>query len=662
MIDINQYIQTPGKGIKDACALSVRILAISLMTYTVYYAFTLSIQRTMFVNIVLGIGLYIYFMRQYLNEASWEIDSDTDPAPVMSRGWLDRIICFPLAITAIFCSIYVHISFERLQSTAPLVGYTNADFVVGFIVILLVTDATRRAFGNAIPIVVVLTILYAMYGSLFPGLFHHSGLSLTDIPRFGAISLTGVYGQILTVGATWVAIFIMLAGLLKEYELMDYIISIADEMRTTLRSGVILLAVFASMGMGSLTGSAAANTATTGSFTIPMMKAQGVRDDFAGAVESIASTGGQILPPVMGTAAFLMADILNIRFLRVVEAGLIPAVLFYFSVAAAVYLFAFRHGWVNIEKTTRFNPSILLEGAHFLIPFAVLLYTLIEVGLTPLGAGKYTIVASIITAFGKSIFSNGINSDTIIRSTRQTIVGFERGSYEFVPLIGVLGAIGLIIRMVQVTGLAQKLSIQIVSIAAGIFLLVLVLTMLVALILGLGMPTPAAYLLVAILVAPAIVQFGVESITAHLFVFYFAMLSAITPPVAVATAIGSQIAGASFYRTVWQTMRMSFVIYLIPFMFIYNPELIIWEYPATAITFGIILIAVTGMTFSIVGHNGFKHLTVPYRVIYFVLGLVIPFAPIVTDHVFVPAVTSIVFLLVAFYSYRDPLFRSKTPL
>jgi len=220
---------------------------------------------------------------------------------------------------------YVEHNFDRLLSDAPIMGWSQTDLLIGVVIILLAVDATYRAYGKAIAAVVAGSLLYAttMIGPLLPGVFGHSGLGWEQISRNGAIGLSGVYGFILTVGSTWVAIFIMFAGIAKVYGLMDFIIDASQETQKSLKSGVVHIAVVGSMVMGSITGSAAANTATTGSFTIPMMKDQGIRKDFAAAIESVASTGGQMLPPVMGVAAFLMADMLGISYVRVIQAGIL---------------------------------------------------------------------------------------------------------------------------------------------------------------------------------------------------------------------------------------------------------------------------------------------------------------------------------------------------
>jgi len=375
-------------------------------------------------------------------------------------------------------------------------------------------------------------------------------MSWEQISREGAIGLSGAYGFIFGVGTTWVAIFIMFAGMAKAYGLMDFITQISREVRKVFHSGVVHVAVLGSMAMGSITGSAAANTATTGSFTIPMMKDQGVRPDYAAAIESVASSGGQMMPPVMGVAAFLMADILGVSYLTVIRAGLIPALLFYFSVLVAVHLVILRFGWTVPERGT-FDRSVITPGIHFSVPLFVLIYTLVVLELT-----RWERVCIRSSRWSSRCIS-GTSSSTVSRvgNGRRHDETDDRwlqtGAVDMAPLVGMLASLGVVLGLVNQTGLSQKISTQMLDLAAGIFILLLVLSMVTSVLFGLGMPTPAAYILVVILVAPSMVSFGVDQLTAHMFVFYFAMLSAITPPVAVvAVAIGSQISGAALRQRV----------------------------------------------------------------------------------------------------------------
>ena len=356
----------------------IAAIGVALTAYMFVYAYQRPFVRVRHSNIFLGAGLALF----YLYESKKHLYGTDDVAAFRDRdveygdaftgrlratfGPYDGYVTLVSAALAVAAALYVELSFDRLQFDAPVLGYSQPDFLVGALIIALVADATRRAYGFAITSVVFVAIGYAMAGPWLPGFLGHTGMSWQDVARFGAIGLSGTYGFILGVGTTWVAIFIMFAGMAKSYGALDYILDVGGELGNNLRTGVVQAAVVSSMAMGSITGSAAANTATTGSFTIPMMQRQGVREDFAAAIESVASSGGQMMPPVMGVAAFIMADILQLPYVRIIQAGLLPALLFYFSVAVAVQFVVLKFGWTT-EKTGEFDRSVLGDGAHFAI-------------------------------------------------------------------------------------------------------------------------------------------------------------------------------------------------------------------------------------------------------------------------------------------------------
>jgi TRAP transporter 4TM/12TM fusion protein len=592
-------------------------------------------------NVFLGAGLALFYLHEALKhsygtegiEAYGErTATGTDPDTVIGRarsglGRIDGAVCVLTALLSVAVTAYIELSFDRLQFDAPVLGYSEIDVLVGLVILAIVTDATRRAYGWAITSVVLASIAYAIGGPWLPGFLGHTGMDVADVARYGAVGLSGVYGFILGVGTTWVAIFIMFAGMAKAFGALDYILDLGQQVGNRLRTGVVQVAVISSMAMGSITGSAAANTATTGSFTIPMMKRQGVRSDFAAAIESVASSGGQMMPPVMGVAAFLMADILQVPYVRIIQAGLLPAMLFYFSVFVAVQFVVLKFGWTT-ERTTEFDRSLLWNGIHFAVPLSVLIYTLVVMRLTPLSAGLYTSIVLIATVLLKNLYVEGIDSETVVSTGRQTLDGFEQGALDMAPLVGVLASMGVIISMLTQTGLAQKISLRMVSIAGGILIAVLVMAMLLSILFGLGMPTPAAYILVVVLVAPGLVEIGIPNLTAHLFVFYFAMLSAITPPVAVAVAVGSRIADADFMQTGKQALRIGAPGFLIPYALIANTELIFWSFPMTIVITVVAFIGVIALVTATVGYDGQNDLDWSYRGGYLLLSFGALYAPL----------------------------------
>lgn len=567
-----------------------------------------------------------------------------------SYARFDPHLAIALAVLSLVTMAYVFGEISRLDGDAHVVGFTTMDHVVGAALIVIVTDATRRAFGWIIASVAVLAIVYSHEAvstlPFLPDLFAWTGEDVPGIVEEAALGVhSGVYDStIMGIGSTWVAIFIMFAGIAKAYGLMDFIRMVGTELGSTLRTGVVQIAVISSMIMGSITGSAAANTATTGSFTIPMIQDQGVRDDFAAAIEAVASAGGQMLPPVMGVAAFLMADIIEVPYLEIVQAGAIPAALFYLSVCVAVHFTILKFGWTSGDLTT-FDWSVLKHGAHFALPLGVLLYTLIYLGYTPMTAGLYTIASLIGIIVLKNIGARILNRASGARNyevdsvARRTTDGLNQGGLEMAPLVGVLAAMGLIVELLETSGLTGRLGAGIIGFAdvsilgfTGGLALVLVLAMIASIAFGLGMPTPAAYILVAFLIADAVTELAVPEITAHMFVFYFAMLSAITPPVAISVAVGSRIAGTSFMTACVQALRIGAPGFVIPFAFVANNSLIEWT-STTAFAFPVVLAGTIGLIVATVGFDGARELSMPVRTFYVVAGFAAMFGSIVNGTV-----------------------------
>ncbi|MFC6907056.1 TRAP transporter fused permease subunit [Halalkalicoccus tibetensis] len=631
------------------------LLGVTFTLYTIYYAYSqFFTQQIRYTNLFLGLGIALFYLHTVL-----EGQREEGATEGSIRRRIEPLVAVGLAGLAIWSVAYVELHFDRLFYDAPVVGYTTNDLLVGLVLIVLAVDTTRRAFGNTIAAVTLTAVVYAhsLVGPNMPGVFRHTGMSWEQIARDGAIGLTGVYHETLMgIGATWVAIFIMFAGIAKAYGLMDFVLDAGREIGSSLRTGIVQVAVIASMVMGSITGSAAANTATTGSFTIPMLRDQGIRDDFAAAIEAVASAGGQMLPPVMGVAAFLMADIIGVPYVDVIRAGLIPAALFYLSVGVGVHLAVLKFGWTT-ERTDKFEPRVLLQGLHFAVPLAVLLYTLIVLRYSPLSAGMYTIFTIVGTVALRNLYVDGPSLDTLLATARRTVTGLYRGGVEMAPLVGVLAAMGIIIELLTQTGLAQRVSTLIVGLGGGSLLLVLVLAMLASILFGLGMPTPAAYILVVILVAPGVEAMGIPELTTHMFVFYFAMLSAITPPVAISVAVGSRIAGTSFTRACLQALRIGAPGFAIPFAFVANDGLIQWSFPETVVAFPLVLAGTVALIVATVGYDGRRSLGSLRRTLYGVASFGAMFGVVVHPALQIGAGVAVVVALAVSNSSTPSRFR-----
>ncbi|WP_336000736.1 TRAP transporter permease [Halorientalis halophila] len=634
----------------------VRLLLYALGLITVgwhlYYAFQGAIPRQQHANIHLGLLLVVFYLST--------LDFDPD-------GWRDHLhngISVALVAAVAGATMYVHLNFWRwLNEARQQLVYTNTDIVIGGLIMLITIHATWRAYGRLLGMVVIGALFYGWAGPLFPGILFHGGFSLERLVYMNSVAIGGVYGFILGVGSTWVAVFILFAGIIEGYGGLDYVTRVGQSVGSRLRSGVVQVAVVSSMLMGSITGSSAANVATTGSFTIPLMREEGVEGKYAASIESIASTGGQILPPVMGSAAFLMADILGVSFFSILQSAILPALLFYITVAFVVHIAAIKNGWTSGSSALKEDEydekssilRTLVDTLPYTGPLTVLIYTLVVLRYDPMSAGMYAILSVILGGVIRDVVLDGGNMTTVKAWGRRTVEGCKIGAENMAPLTAVLASLGIVISVITQTGFTQRFSLQMISLAGGVFILVLLLAMLASILFGMGMPTPAAYVVVAILTAPGLVRLGIQPITAHMFVFYFALLSTITPPVALSCAVGAGIAEAKFWDVAKETMRLGLFAFVIPFTFALNQELIYWEGAKTFTTFAAISIGMLLLGIALVGYDLRNDVPIWQRVIYFAAAGAIFFVPMYSAKLALAGVGGAWLILLALRTGDSPL-------
>lgn len=558
-------------------------------------------------------------------------------AALRERDWLDIALLSVLAAITITITVYVNWHFETLLYTR--LGYAlGHEYLLGGLFAIGIIYLTYRSYGTVFAAVIITAILYTHLGNHFPGLLHHSGFSAERIINTLVWEFAGMYGSINQIVATWVALFLLYAGLMRGYGAFDLILRVAFRLGSFVRSGVAQAAVTASLIIGSITGSQTANTAITGSFTIPLMKESGLRAETAGGIESVASSGGQIMPPVMGAAAFVMASILGVSYVTVLLAGLIPAAIFYLSVAVGVHYTAVKQldadvefnisDAVEEEKTQR---ELLVEGVRFLIPFFVLIYVLGIAQWTVMSAALYTCLLMFVTGLGFPIATTLVTDhsqlpETIVDVTKQTIAGFRYGAITLAPIAIIIAAINGVVDLLMVSGVPGKLSLALLGISGGVMAFAVILAMVVCIILGLGMPTVAAYIIVAFLIAPALIgEFGVPKIAAHYFVFYAAILSGLTPPIAIAVVVATGIAESNFWGTAVEALKISASLFVLPFAFVYNPEIVTNAMSVTGLVSGVI--AFGGALSIIHGLNYFRQpmsnwvSNLGLRLVFFVAGV-----------------------------------------
>ena len=444
------------------------------------------------------------------------------------------------------------------------------ELVVGGVLVLLVLDAGRRAMGWPLPIIAVVVVGYAMAGKYIPGIFHHRGVPIEYLIQYLSMETEGLWGVPIAVASTYIVLFVILGAVLRASGAGQFMIDFAYALLGGFRGGPAKMGVVASAMFGTVSGSTVANVVGTGTFTIPMMKRVGYRPEFAGAVEAVASCGGQLVPPVMGAAAFIMAEILGIPYTDVIVAALLPALLFYFSIFLSVDLEAARLGFRGLPRRELPPLVPLLKRAYLLAPLLVLILLMVIMGWTPLKAGFWSIALALGLAF----------LDPAVRRRPQVLLrSIGEGVEDMAGVAAACACAGLIIGALSVTGLTLKLSGALIAVSGGNVYVLLVLTMLTSLVLGMGLPTVACYILLVILVAPALIDLGINPLAAHLFVFYFGIISGITPPVAMAAFASAVIAGAGQMRTGFVALRIGLSAFILPYMFVTGPELLLQGKP-----------------------------------------------------------------------------------
>lgn len=526
------------------------------------------------ISTLLAIGLSLYHLQAIINpQDPWSLRL-IHLSIGMAIGFLTYsitkkrkigILDYILAALAIVIGFY-QIVFREGIIERGAVYLIPIEYVLGTIAIILVLEFTRRVVGLPIVIIAIAFILYAYFGPYMPSIFAHKGYSIERIIAHLYLWMEGIYGVPIGVSASFVILFIIFGAFLQATKTGDFFLGLATALAGRARGGPAKIAVFASALFGTISGSAVANVVATGSYTIPLMKRIGYRPHFAGAVEATASTGGQIMPPVMGAAAFVMAEMTGIPYITICFAALIPAILYFLAVQVAVHFEAVKTGLRGMSKEE--VPSlwrVIKDGGHLIVPLMVLIYLLAIEKVSPGFAAFWSIISAIVIS-------------SLRRGTRLTpkefITALEMGAKGSLTVIAACAAAGIIVGVITLTGLGLRFTAVILELGAGNVLLTLILTTITCYILGMGVPTTAAYIITAVLAAPALVELGVPLLAAHLFVFYAALLSAITPPVALAAYAGAGIAGADPMKTGFTAVRIGWVLFLVPFYFIFMPPLL----------------------------------------------------------------------------------------
>jgi len=532
--------------------LSICLLAITLSVYHLFVSYAGSLEAHAFRSTHLAFVMVLCFLLKPLGRKHF-----MDPL----NGWF----LIDLGLILLTAAIQVYKLWDMDAYIMRRGDLTTWDIWLGTASILLLLEATRRAVGWAMVIIAGFFLIQTAYSDYFFGLFYGPPNDLFNIVDYIWMRENGIYGIPLMVMATYIFLFILFGAILVRSGAGRFFINVALALTGSRTGGPAKAAVVSSCLMATVSGSAVANVVTTGSFTIPLMKRIGYRPHFAGAVEACASSGGQIMPPVMGAAAFVIAEFMNVPYLYVALAGLFPALIYFFSIFVMVHFEARKRNLATIAESELPNlKEELKRGGHLFLSIAVII-VLMVIGYTPMFAAFWAIISIFILS--------SLRPETRMSPT-DILSALEEGARSAVSVSVACAAAGIVIGCVFVSGLGLKFTTLIVSLAGGKLWIALILTMLASLVLGMGLTTTAVYITLAALVIPALVKMGVVPIAAHMFAFYFGLVSAITPPVALAAFAAAGIAGSNPMQTGFHSMRLGIAKYILPFVFVYTPGML----------------------------------------------------------------------------------------
>jgi TRAP transporter 4TM/12TM fusion protein len=507
-----------------------------------------------------------------------------------------------LTIAALGIGLCMYVFFDYREIIQQYgVATNNLQVWMGIVLVLIVLESARRMVRPALPIIACLFLLYAFLGHLIPGQFGHPQYSLRTIGSMLFLTTGGIWGQLLGVSANIIAIFVFLGAFIVYTGGGTGFMKISLRLAGKYTGGPAKVATISSGLFGSVSGSASANVASTGAFTIPMMKRLGYRPAFAGAVEAVASTGGQIMPPIMGAGAFIMAELTETPYLTIALSASLPALLYFFSIYIGIHFLAQKdqYGKMSSDEIPSW-PDTMKASGFFLIPFAMLGYWLIR-GYTPQYAAFWSVVCTLFLALLNENYRPDFSN--LFQKYRSAV---QQGARQAAMIASICASAQVIISVIAFTGLGVKISSNILAFSQSSLFLALVLTGLTSMILGMEVPTTAAYIVAVVVSGPVLIEFGVQPIAAHLFVFYLAILSAVTPPVCGAIFIAAGMADANWLETAKFGLKLCFAAFLIPFLFVYDPALVlIGSPPYIVLGFGRALIAIMFLSAGFMGYfNG----------------------------------------------------------
>lgn len=544
-------------------AVAITIFGVLLGAFHLYATTTGTVtvmrQRVVHVGLVVIIALLVNIQKRF---------DDEKPVNVL-------VCLVDVAIFAAAAASMIYLYVNDAQIVFHLGNPNKIEIFFGVVLTLAVLEMTRRAIGPIMPAIAMIALLYAALGNYLPSIIANKGYSIKRIAGYLLLSDDGLYGTPIGVSASTVILFIIFGAFLQDTGAGEAFIEMAFSFFGRVRGGPAKVAVVGSALFGMINGSAIANVVSTGSLTIPLMKSVGYKPEEAGAIEAVASTGGQIMPPIMGAAAFIMAQTLAIPYMSIAQAAIIPAFLYFFMVFISVDLLAVKNGLKGMPASELPNVKAVLKKSWFLLlPILLLLYLLIGMSLTASKAALYAIAACVVVSW--------FTRDRKMK-VKEIIGALESASREICSVALACATAGVVIGMLGLTGLGLKMSSLLLQLSGGNLYILMIFTAVAGIVLGMGLPTSGVYIVLSVLAAPALIQSGVTAIAAHMFVFYFGVIAAITPPVALASYAGAGIAKADANKTGWKAVMIGMAGFVLPFTFVLNPAILMIGTPGTII-------------------------------------------------------------------------------
>lgn len=590
------------QALVDMTARVVTVVAVSLSIYQIYTAGIAALTAMVQRSIHLGAILCLTFL---LRPAHKKARKDT------FNFWL--FFDWALVCAAVICTFYICYNLTAIFERQG--DWLTSDLVVSIIGTFLVLEACRRLIGLFMAGVCVAAILYALFGPYLPELIMHKGYSIERIATTLWLTTEGIFGLPIGVAATFVFVFVLFGAILEATGGGAFFINLAYSLTGRFSGGPAKTAVVASGFMGSVSGSAVGNVVATGSFTIPMMKKVGYRPHVAGAIEAAASTGGQMMPPIMGAGAFLMAEFTDTSYLTIIKVALVPAIMYYFTVLVFVHYEAQKFGLKGQPKESLPRiMNVIKEGLHFIIPLVILIYVLVA-NYSPMMAGFVAVMSTLAISVIANTVRWAVNTNRLpgdhserislgrfgLTELKMIMLALEKGAKNAMMVSSACAAAGIIVGMVTLTGMGLKFSSLVLDLSYGIEILAILLIGAASLVLGMGLPVTASYIVLATLAGPALLDMGVPIMVAHMIVFWYSQDANVTPPVSLASFAGAGVAGANPMQTAFTSWKLAKGLYIIPIVMAYRPllgmgqnyELFHWQVGLTMImtTFGLFAFA-----------------------------------------------------------------------